>query len=272
MDVRKSPLEVLFSIMNMDNMGANQHAEELDADAVCAQCGTVNAEGTLICKVCGNNLRDQRHNRMIADQHLDLAEDDKKIKLRFLTGALVTLGALLVVWVALNANNIAQGLVESQLPGSSRMLTPELWAGAQANNFEDLHALLEATPITQMDIVAAQDQPFQSESATGIYVVALPSMAPGMTIGRAYVQEDGDDLLIVADINGGIELRGRARFRDSGEETAWVIDDLSSSATDGIYYYETYGVALAQPDGTYHIFGMSNGIQEISAIAYRLPN
>ena len=45
--------------------------EGIEADAVCAQCGSANPEGTLICKTCGNNLRDQRLMRIAADQILD---------------------------------------------------------------------------------------------------------------------------------------------------------------------------------------------------------
>ena len=44
-------------------MQGNSHdhheaVEHLDADAVCEPCGNVNPEGTLLCKTCGNNLRD----------------------------------------------------------------------------------------------------------------------------------------------------------------------------------------------------------------------
>ncbi|MCX5757207.1 MAG: hypothetical protein NTU83_01615, partial [Candidatus Hydrogenedentes bacterium] len=38
--------------------------ERIDADAVCEKCGTVNPEETLLCKTCGNNLRDQRLHRV----------------------------------------------------------------------------------------------------------------------------------------------------------------------------------------------------------------
>ena len=41
--------------------------ERLDADAVCGSCGTVNPEDTLLCKSCGNNLRDQRQTRIAVD-------------------------------------------------------------------------------------------------------------------------------------------------------------------------------------------------------------
>jgi len=48
-----------------------EYREGIEADAVCAQCGSANPEGTLICKTCGNNLRDQRMLRITADQLLD---------------------------------------------------------------------------------------------------------------------------------------------------------------------------------------------------------
>ena len=52
--------------MQVNPQDHHEHVEHLDADAVCEACDTVNPEGTLLCKTCGNNLRDQRARRMKA--------------------------------------------------------------------------------------------------------------------------------------------------------------------------------------------------------------
>ena len=46
------------------NVPRQHSAERVDADAVCARCGAVNPEDSLLCKVCGNFLRDLRGRRL----------------------------------------------------------------------------------------------------------------------------------------------------------------------------------------------------------------
>ena len=101
--------------MSQDNPGPVnplQNFEQIDADAVCQQCDRINDEGTLICKACGNNLRDQRNLRIAQGAGPELMKEGGS-KFRLFTGLLVTLGILLAVYMVLNIGNIEQALVNS---------------------------------------------------------------------------------------------------------------------------------------------------------------
>ncbi|HOJ68818.1 MAG TPA: hypothetical protein PLH06_08470, partial [Candidatus Hydrogenedentes bacterium] len=86
----------------------------LDADAVCAQCGMVNPEGTLLCKNCGNNLRDQRMLRLQADEALQGRETAAEQRNTFLRNALGVLGVLVLLYLGLNASSLMNLLTSPQ--------------------------------------------------------------------------------------------------------------------------------------------------------------
>ena len=100
----------------------------LDADAVCGACGTVNPEGTLICKQCGNNLRDQRHQRMHAAD-AEIGVDTAQSRRRIIDIGLGVFGILVVAWAVINVLN---GNIDRW---ASRVVNPEEAAVLEAIGF-----------------------------------------------------------------------------------------------------------------------------------------
>jgi hypothetical protein len=90
--------------MEDQRTGIEDNFEYIDADAVCEQCSTVNPAGTLLCKTCGNNLRDQRMRRLAADEGMEAVHASDR-PIRMLTGLLVVLGLLAILWAAINVYN-----------------------------------------------------------------------------------------------------------------------------------------------------------------------
>ena len=90
--------------MENDISSLGDHVERIDADAVCIKCGTVNPEDTFLCKVCGNNLREQRARRVsgATEVDIDAFEDSRS---QWLRRALLAMAILYVVWVAINVSN-----------------------------------------------------------------------------------------------------------------------------------------------------------------------
>lgn len=112
-------------------MQGNRHdahdvVEHLDADAVCELCGNVNPEGTLLCKQCGNNLRDQRSRRMhTTGGPTSVVESSFSIS-RIVRGVVIVFGICAVLWVALEAVSTIETWLMSgvQSAGSQRARTP----------------------------------------------------------------------------------------------------------------------------------------------------
>ena len=123
--------------MHNDNYGDIQAPETLDADAVCAQCNTVNAEGTLLCKVCGTNLRDQRAIRLSADQALDLGNSGQRRR-AWLSGILFVLAIGLIISTLINQELIVEWLIDAGRPSGpeffgalERAVRRPLWAACR---------------------------------------------------------------------------------------------------------------------------------------------
>ena len=86
--------------MDLQNQNEASEYGPIDADTVCEKCATVNPEETLLCKSCGNNLRDQRIERMARGGAIELG-DVGESKFRILTGVLITIGFVLIGCVLL---------------------------------------------------------------------------------------------------------------------------------------------------------------------------
>lgn len=245
--------------MNNVNLGEQHHPEKLDADAVCAQCSTVNAEGTLLCKVCGNNLRDQRSRRMQADQVMDLEHTGYKRR-AWVSALLFVLATAVIVSTLFNQELIVNWMIGVTEETSTQEL---LWIGEYDDYFQPLTQRLSQAAITAESAAAAlQDGPIAAD-ISGIY-----ALFDGETfLGSAIFQVDGEEAYFVAYLNNGDEIRGVAR-PEAGRFIA--IPDYTAMNLEGRVYPIT-GVAIPQGDGMAECMG-DDGSQRINCMAFRMPD
>lgn len=235
--------------MNNQTMPPTPHAERVDADAVCARCGTVNPEDTLICKTCGNNLRDQRAARMAMEQPQEVAAAPGQQR-GVIQGILALVGLLLILWVALNSDRIAQGMVSGLT--SQNAFTLGLWSGQDGARLDDLAASLETAPPSANAQLEAIRSPVNIADPAGMYVLARESEAEGIRpVGTAIVQRDEeDDTLYFVGHTDLLEVRGRGRVNTEG---MLVVD--WAGYREGAREYEVRGAALPMAAGGLECYG-----------------
>ena len=114
--------------------------EQLDADAVCEQCGSVNPEETFICKVCGNNLRDQRARRIAGEQGVPPGVAETPInRVRLFTGLLTALGIITILAAVIFIQDIETWLASAQATEDFSDMA-SLWQGQSSQIFDELLA------------------------------------------------------------------------------------------------------------------------------------
>lgn len=242
-----------------------EHIEHLDADAVCEPCGTVNPEGTLLCKTCGNNLRDQRQRRIAAGGVVNL-EALQEPPTPWLGRGIVTLGILLVLWVVINVSN---GNIERYLVGADRDASVDLWRGAEARRYRDLREALVANPATEEDAAAAEGLPIEETDYSGRFVLFSADDDEAF-IGEVETEQQDDELYFVALLgqDRDIEVRGVAVL----EGEAFKVRETGSLRFD----QETYlinGATLMLEDGGIKVIGRAETLDRpFSAVAYRVPD
>lgn len=233
--------------------------EQIDADAVCEQCGTVNDEGTLLCKVCGQNLRDQRANRLANAQGPEMFEV-RVSRVRLLTGLLSVMGLLLVVLAVLNISNIEASLV-TFLSADSSAEAENLWSGSGSQIYEDLLRNLEEYPTSRSRTEEALTNPVTDRSYNGRYVLVRPGrVEANQVIGEANLSRRGDRVYFVAKLrNRPIEIRGYALLEQAGQD-----DELRAVARTNVgivvedAQYSGFGFADRIPAGGHRIVAASD--------------
>ena len=231
--------------------------DSIDADAVCAQCGTINREGVFICKTCGNNLRDQRALRLSAEKELEGvgAGIDHR---RFLRGALTVLGLLVVAWVGLNVDGITEWLISIQTPVTAS--AGGYWDDAALN---ELSGSIDLDAYSDSELNAAIENPDPQNSLDGFYVLAADDRRNEFTpAGVAHVRQENDQLLFAARLYSGADVRGYADIRANQ-----IVAELASTGVQfGRKTFAFFGVAVSQGDGSYSCMGQS----EISNETYKI--
>ena len=219
--------------MNPEEPHANLDFEHVDADAVCEQCGTVNPEGTLICKTCGNNLRDQR-NRRITGENVQLMGDGIG-GFRIFTGLLTVLGIVLVILVASNVQNVEFWLTGIQAQGQGGAQA-QLWTGRDAAIYRQMQEELDQYPSTDRQREVAVANPLDEDAYNGRYALAQRSVAGTLNIvGEASLSRRGTKVFFVANINGSdASIRGYAEFQ--GDNQRLVSKQTSGVRTNGKEY------------------------------------
>ena len=258
-----------------DDPFAQEYKEAIDADAVCGQCGRVNPEGTLICKGCGNNLRDQRLLRMAADQLLTGEEESAKRR-SMLKGGLTVLGILVVIWCAMNAGRIMGFVVPGSVTdamGASASGAPirpgALWEAQEDSAFAPMADSLRQRYPSEGDADTARlNPPTSNPTPDGYFALFEKVGTTERFVGAAYAVQEGAELRYVAAFNDGTEVRGKATV---GENTALNTDWHMGGVQREGKYFAGAGAALPQSDGTFQIVARTEEVPRVlQAIAYPL--
>lgn len=246
-----------------------EYKEGIEADAVCGQCGSVNPEGTLICKTCGNNLRDQRLLRMQADQMLG-GEVEVTEKSPFLFRALTILGLLVLLWFGLNAGRIASLLTtaENESYSGAAALSPSLfWTGPQKDRYEGMLRELTHNFPDRAEADTAKLDSRATGANEGRYAVYEQIGTEVRFVGGAIIKIEDNIWYFAAIINDSIEIRGQALMAN---EMLWTKWDESGALYNNAYY-ALEGMAVLQADGGILVSGQSeHTVTRHQALLYRL--
>ena len=233
-----------------------------EQDAICAQCGTANPDGSETCPACGNDLRAQRVQRMAHDDPAVLAQQARKQKQTRI--ALAAGGVALLLAVALNAGRIADWIIDR---GDEEAVA--LWRGAAAASFEDLAAEVEAWELTPQQIDTALFAGGPGGDLSGRYVLMRPGHGRGAVLGRAIVEEIDDRLYFVAVLTGGPEIRGIASVYPEYQR---VVADIAGIRENGVHQ-QVYGWATPGDHGGFVCYGQMDFEREgfLAVDAFRVP-
>ena len=265
--------------MSSRQMTPGQSAEQLNADAVCAQCGTVYPEETLICKVCGNNLRDQRSVRMAADQAM--VGDAPRVRPgRWLLQGLAFFGTIVILLTAFNIDAITRWMIDPA--ASDEDFVRVMFTEGESAIYEDLLAELRADMPTQEALAAASTTPSVVVDLEGIYGA---SMGPGGGYAVAIVRkaeeqpapEEGaaeglaprEQFHFVALLQPEGEVRGKLESRGGNI----IARERSAGAQYGDSFLSVWGAGLIGTEGGIRCFGTVAGVEEgIAFNAFQLKS
>jgi len=245
----------------------NADMERIDADAVCAACGNVNPDGALICKICGNNLRDQRMRRVRGEDGAEvvIAEPGRA---SWVGKGVVVFGLLLLLWTGLNVGRVAEMLAGG--PGGGFGDAAALWSGSDGRAYQALIEELQANPVSREEGTQAQEQSVFDGTYDGRYILVGENPGFGYAfVGQAIARQEGTKLRFVALLTRrDIEVRGEAEFESDARIAAR--DMAGVKIRDR--YYGASGFARAKPDGGFECFGLSDHDEESYSVrAYRVP-
>lgn len=242
--------------------------DQLDADAVCQQCGTVNPDGTLLCKVCGNNLRDQRALRIAAEAIPVLGGGVSGV--RIFTGILATLGIIAILVAAYSVQNIESWLTGVQSDGRVSAAGLELWSGSDGELLDQLRAQLKERPSSRRQRQIAIEEAIVDDSYNGRY--ALASVMPNgniAIIGEANLSRRGKKIYFAAmPLVGDTDIRGFAMLNlESGRLTASRTVGIRSGGDE----YIGFGFSERLPEGGHACLAQSPlNPRPLQILAYRI--
>lgn len=229
---------------------------DIDADIVCAACGLENEHGTLICRQCGNNLRDQRRKRL-AEMAASLAAEHSSSRIRLFSGLLSVFGIVAIIAVALNLEAIATYLAGGG--SDARTLVASYWSGATGATFDAMLADIENNPPSDTARASAIAAPLASTALNGRYVLAAPGAASAAEIGVASVRSENGSVYFCAILDGGGEVRGIGKIDDSGRMTTQLgVVEIRGARAPGV------GYAIRNAQGAFTVYGAAlseNGAQ-----------
>ena len=258
--------------MDLQNQNDDSHYGPIDADAVCAKCATVNPEETLFCKSCGNNLRDQRVQR-IAKGGAIVIGDTGVGKFRILTGVLITMGFVLIGCVLLFFPSIESWLVDIQTIEAG-VNKADLWGATGANIYDEMLDDLQSFPTSPGQMQLALNDPILDQSYNGRYAVAALDDSGGLSIiGEASLKLQGDVVYFVFrhDSIKALELRGYATLQGVGDERYAVVMNTAGYRF-GNDQQLIYGLGEPATDGSHLCSGQGDSEDSFAEVwAYRIP-
>jgi hypothetical protein len=259
-------VEVEVSMEHNGRDGMVEHPDlHIEADAVCEQCSSVNPPGTLLCKMCGNNLRDQRTRRLSADGPAIVMEDTMRPR-RVLAGLLIVLGLLLVLWTAFSVSKI-ESLLTRGLERASSTADPEsYWTSSAATIYDDLAKEMKDRPISDQEARMALMQSNLTSGFDGRYVLKRSEEAFAPVIGQAIVRTVGESVYFVAFVLRENEFRGEARLTSP---TILEVKLVGANTPGG--YRGAYGVAQITPKFLYCSGYTMESETLIEGFAFRVP-
>lgn len=219
----------------------------LDTDAVCEHCGTVNPEDTLLCRNCGNNLRDQRADRLTQADPVSPQVPVVKRATRWFGQLLAVFGLLLILWTALNVTGIEQWLTSAQSVPTGQ---PDLyWNGEESGQFDAMNAGLAAIRLATAQI---GDPNTPREGFVGLYLLMQATPTGARKIGVAEIRSHGEGLIFAARFEQGFEVRGQGRIEDN----IFVVEDAGGRAGDQFIH----GTGFMRPDenGSYRCYAVTD--------------
>jgi hypothetical protein len=244
--------------------------EAVDADAVCEACGTVNDEGTLLCKQCGNNLRDQRARRIAKGQVADLVAAPTVNRARLATGILTALGIAVIIYVVINIGSIEQGMVDYMKADSYRA-DAAIGSSRTESILNGLGQRLSEYSTGSVEMRAALENPVIDTAYTGRYILIPPGpMTPSQVVAVAEAELRGERVYFVArTIDGQYEIRGYAQMEDVEGAAAPVSRDTAQIiGPAGITVGR--GLALSQTGGGHLCIVSREGEPEQQYLAFRM--
>jgi len=250
---------------------AQEYKETIDADAVCSQCGKENPEGTLLCRYCGNNLRDQRLMRLAADTMM-AGEGKSKERRTFLVGAVTVLGLLFVLWLGINISGFSARLTSVPENGGAPTVTLRpfvFWDGADAAVYAALERSLNDSFPTASQAETVRLNPAANPAPEGTFAL-YERLGTSMTfIGGAVVKMEGDKYFFAARLLDGSEVRGMGRKDAQAGHFRAEWTDVGIRPNDS--YYAGFGALAANPDGGFAIMaGVDFNERTYQAVAYSL--
>lgn len=258
--------------MEQYDLEPGQGFEEVNADAVCEQCGAVNEEGTLLCKACGNNLRDQRNRRIAAGAVPDIGASSAN-RTQLLTGLLVLFGVLIVFYAVWNIETL-EGLMVQAMSEDVSSIDENPWTGPNAQTYDELATDLVDNPTLAAVRRRALAEPQVESNYNGRYLL-IPGgrLTTDRIIGEANLKRQGERILFVfRSDDGKMEARGYAHFEDV-EETGTaspIVRETAEVRINGTNYI-AMGLATPNPQGGHSVLTMrGDSDEQWTVLAYRV--
>ncbi len=255
------------------------HFDQMEADAVCSQCHTVNDEGTLLCKACGNNLREQRAQR-IAQAAGGEYITPRKNPAQLLTGLLVVFGILAIFYVVFNLQKFENMMLDS-ISSQVDPADQDLWEGTYANLYEEMLTDIEQNPTSTSVRRISLKSPLSETIYTGRYLI-IPSGRSNTSdnvVGEAQLERQGDRVHFVYLSDEKFRIVNEARgFTDleideeSGELSNPRVLDTAELYTNGEYFFAN-GASAPRPAGGHKLFVTHSGTNtQLEFKAFRVNN